>query len=349
MTKHERLERAFSLQPVDRPPFTPAVYEHKAALIGETPSSVARSACLLAAALRRELAVYDPDILTVGVDVYNVEAEALGCEVRFFEAGPDVPAVAAPLLGTPGEARGLHPPDPERDGRMPLFLEVAALLAEEAGTDLPVRGALTGPFSLASALLGTEELLVAALEQPAETRDLLVFCGRAAVAYGEAFLRRGVGVALFDSKASPAASSPRLFHELIMPVYRDLVTPGLRAAGARHLPLIIGGNTTSIVGDLVATGATQLLCDSDSDLEVFKARCLAAGMAFRGSVDARLVHHGNEASIRAAARRLLARAGRHPGFLFGCGVVAYDCPPRHVLALREALEEHAASAPDEQR
>ncbi|MDH4197561.1 MAG: hypothetical protein OEW05_09160, partial [Candidatus Aminicenantes bacterium] len=290
-----------------------------------------------------ELAVYDPDVLTVGLDVYNVEAEALGCEVRFFEAGCDVPAVAGPLLRAPREAGGLRSPATERDGRMPLFLEVAARLVKEAGADLPVRGAVTGPFSLASALLGTEELLVAAVEQPAEVRDLLGFCGRVSVAFGTAFLLRGAGVVLFDSKATPSASSPRLFHELIMPVYRDVVAPGLRAAGARHIPLVIGGDTTSIAGDLVSTGATQLLCDWGADLEVFKARCLAAGLSFRGSVDARLVHRGDETDIREAARRLLARAGQHPGFLFGCGVVAYDTPTHHVLALREALEEFASS------
>ena len=33
-------------------------------------------------------------------------------------------------------------------------------------------------------------------------------------------------------------------------------------------------------------------------------------------------------------------AGRR-GMLFGCGVVAYDCDPRNVLALREARDEFA--------
>jgi len=345
ITKRERFERTSRLEPVDRPPFVPAVYEHKAALIGETPSAVARDPDLLLAALRRELALYDPDILTVGVDVYNVEAEAQGCEVRYFETGPDVPAVAAPLLRSLREARGLKPPDPERSGRMPLFVETAARLVDSIGAEVPVRGAVTGPFSLAAALAGTAELLVAALDETAAVQDLLAFCGRVGVAYGRAFLRRGAGVALFDSQASPSASSPRLFRELVLPVYRDIVVPGLRAAGARHIPLIIGGDTTPIVDDLIATGATQLLCDWGADLEVFKKRCLAAGLALRASVDARLVHGGDEAAIREAARRLLARAGRHPGFLFGCGVIAYDTPTSHVLALREALDEFASSSP----
>jgi hypothetical protein len=32
-----------------------------------------------------------------------------------------------------------------------------------------------------------------------------------------------------------------------------------------------------------------------------------------------------------------------PGFLFGCGVVAYDCDPRNVIALREARDEFSRS------
>ncbi|MCK7483425.1 MAG: hypothetical protein M0C28_45105 [Candidatus Moduliflexus flocculans] len=76
MTRRERVERAWALEAVDKVPFVPAVYEHKARLIGRTPSQVCRSLDLLLEALEREDAIYGPDALTVGLDVYNVEAEA---------------------------------------------------------------------------------------------------------------------------------------------------------------------------------------------------------------------------------------------------------------------------------
>jgi len=338
MTKRERLERTLALEPADKVPFVPAVYEHKARLVGRSPSEVCRDAGLLGEALERELALYDPDALTVGLDVYNVEAEAAGCEVRFFGAGPDVPAVAAPLVRGPGDLRKLGRIDPAQDGRLPLFLETAARLRKARGRDLVVRGAVTGPFSLASAVAGSEALLVATVEDPAFVRGLMDWAARTAADFGAAFLERGVESVLFDSKASPAAASPRVFREFVLPAYRDAVVPALRRAGARLTPLIVGGDTTAILEDLLRTGAPQLLCDAGADLGLFLRRCRAEQRALRASVDARLVHAGPPDAVRAEARRVLEAAAGQPGLLFGCGVVAYDCEPSHVVALREARD-----------
>jgi uroporphyrinogen decarboxylase len=150
---------------------------------------------------------------------------------------------------------------------------------------------------------------------------------------------------LFDSKASPAASSPRVFREFVLPAYRDAVVPALRRAGARTLPLIIGGDTTPILEDLLATGAGQLLCDAGADLDRFLRRCGAAKRALRASVDARLVHTGRPDAIRREARRILEKLSGRPGVLFGCGVVAYDCPAANVIALREARDAWPAASP----
>ncbi len=337
MTKRERVERVHRLERPDRIPFVPAIYEHKARLIGRTPTEICRHAELLRAALERELALYDPDMLVVGVDVYNVEAEALGCQVRYFDDSTAVPAITAPLLDAPADLGRLRLPDPEGDGRMPLYLEVAAAVVRDHGAEMIIRGAVTGPYSLASELVGPERLAMAAIEEPGFVRKLLEFAGQVTVRFGAAFLGRGAEVIIFDSRAAPPLISPRSFRELVLPVYRDQVVPELKAAGARFLPLIIGGDTTRILDALLAAGATQLLCDAPADLDAFKRACAAARVPFRANVDARLIHHGPPEAIRREAVRIASQCRDFPGFLLGCGVVAYDCPPEHVLALREAL------------
>ncbi len=342
MTKRERVDRTFAFEKPDRVPFVPAIYEHKARLIGKRPSEVCRDGDLLHESLLRELETYDPDMLTVGVDVYNVEAEALGCEVRYFDESPDVPAVVSGIVRSREDLEKRQRPNPERDGRMPLFLDAAERLCREVGDDLYIRGALSGPFSIACSLFGTAELLVATVDDPDFVRDLLTFAAEVTRDFGEAFVRRGAGVIVFDSKASPQASSPKIFQDFVMPVYRDIVVPGLKTAGARHLPLIIGGDTTSIIGPLLETGATQLLCDAGSDLGVFLKGCRENRISLRANVDARLVHRGCPERIREEARRILRETAGQPGFLFGCGVVAYDCETSHVLALSEALSEFSS-------
>jgi uroporphyrinogen decarboxylase len=106
--------------------------------------------------------------------------------------------------------------------------------------------------------------------------------------------------------------------------------------------LIIGGDTTLVLEDLLRTGATQLLCDAGADLETFKKRCREERRPFRVSVDARLVHRGRADEVRSEALRLLGATAGQPGLFFGCGVVAYDTDPANVLALRAALDEFSA-------
>ncbi len=57
---------------------TSAVYEHAAALIGKTPVQVCRDAELLFQAHAEAFRVYDHAPVVVGIDIYNLEAEAYG-------------------------------------------------------------------------------------------------------------------------------------------------------------------------------------------------------------------------------------------------------------------------------
>jgi uroporphyrinogen decarboxylase len=340
------VETVYRLKKADRIPFVPAIYEHKGRLIGRSPSEICRNPQYLYAGLRRELELYDPDMLVIGIDVYNVEAEAAGCEVVYFDNSNDVPAIVKPLVADAAGLDRLRMPDPLRDGRMPLHLEVAAALASEHAGDMVLRGAVTGPYSMAAALAGSERFVVATVEEPEFALRLMRFCAGITVAYGKAFLARNVEPIIFDSRATPQLASPRIFHEMVMPLYRDCILPELRAAGGRLIPLIIGGKTDAIVADLIETGASQLLCDRPASLAKYRECCGAARVPFRANVDARLVHSGPPAAVRRQALEILRECGNHPGFLLGCGVVAYDGDPSHVIAIRQAIEDVASGSVD---
>lgn len=346
MTKRERVEKTYRLEKADRIPFVPAIYEHKGALAGVSPSEICRSADALYAGLKAELATYDPDMLVLGIDVYNVEAEAMGCPVVYFEDSNDCPGIVEPIVAGPSDFDKLHVPDPASEGRMPVYLEVARRLSAEVGDQMILRGAVTGAYSMAAVLVGAEQFILLTVEQPEFASKLIEFCARATVAFSKAFLKLGVEPIIFDSRATPALASPRVFRSLVKPVYRDYVIPELKAAGGRFLPLIIGGNTTSIVDDLIETGATQLLCDRPARLDVYRQKCLAARVPFRANVDARLVNSGPVAEIRKQAVEILRDSADHPGFLLGCGVVDYNGNKDYVLAIKQAIEDYAAGRLD---
>ncbi len=349
VTKRERVERTYRLEKTDRIPFVPAIYEHKGALAGVSPSEVCRNAEYLYRGLKRELEVYDPDMLVIGIDVYNVEAEAMGCKVVYFENTNDCPGIVDPLIGSAADLDKLHVPEPESEGRMPVYLRVAEALGRELGAEMVIRGAVTGPYSMAAVLAGAEKFIFLTVEEPDVARKLIEYCARATVAFSKAFLKRGVEPIIFDSRATPQLASPRVFRDMVKPVYRDYIIPEIKAAGGRLAPLIIGGNTTAIIDDLIETGAAQYLCDRPANLQKWRDKCLRAGVPFRANVDARLVNSGPAAAVRRQAMEILKECHTSPGFLLGCGVVDYNGKAEYVLAIREAIDEVAGGAVDFQR
>ena len=151
------------------PLFLPAIYEHKAWFIGSTPSAISRDADLLTRALLAEYEAIGPDALAIGVDVYNLEAEAAGCRVTFYE-GDDtsIPGIKPGhhLIHVGDDLSQAPVPNPLRDGRMPVNLAAARAVRRAVGDDFWLRGAISGPFSLAISLVGAEALFLACLDHP---------------------------------------------------------------------------------------------------------------------------------------------------------------------------------------
>lgn len=339
---NDRFTKALELSRPDRVPFIPAIYEHKAWFIGETPSRVARDAGLLARAATAEYNAVQPDALTIGIDVYNVEAEALGCEVIYYD-GEDtsIPAISAEgaVFNEDTDFASVNVPDPLKSGRMALNLEAAANVIKLIGNEIPIRGALSGPFSMAANLVGPERLFMLTVTNPDFVKKLLAFSAEVAKGYGEAFVRTGCGVVIFDSQASPELLSPKMYREFVLPPTRDMIGHFHRL-GVKHVPLIIGGNTTKILDSYVETGANNLLCDFSADVHRFVEECPKSRTAFRRNLDSSdfLVVSAEELNRRAL--RALDESEGYPGYIMGTSVVPYGTPLGKLTAVREAIIDH---------
>lgn len=144
--------------------FTPAVYEHAARFVGRTPAEVSRDAELLFQAHRGAYLEYRHQPIAVGIDIYNLEAEAYGAKVESVE-GDAIPAIHQPLLTSLENRVQLKPFHPERDGRISMILAVGRRLKKEF-PEADVRIPVAGPFSVAFNLRGINALCEDVADRP---------------------------------------------------------------------------------------------------------------------------------------------------------------------------------------
>lgn len=314
----------------------PAIYEHKAALIGRSPQEVANNAELLTAAVNREVEVYNADFVTVGLDVYNIEAEACGARLICPDS-TSCPEVAEPLWALSDLPETLALPAVPESGRFTLMLDAGQRCCEALSERTHVRVAASGPATIATKLVGLEALVMSLVLEDAEAVRLLDFCTELAAAWCAALRDADLDVVLFDSAASPPMFSPAMYRTFVRPRHARLMGQ-LAAAGQSHRPLILGGDTVPIAADLAATGANMLVCDFAADAAAF-AEAVAAcpDIEVRRNVNPAALL-GDDAAITAAARQLTADLAhfRHP--VAGTGILPYDFDPARFRRLQSQVD-----------
>ena len=321
-------------------PFVPTIYEHCAALIGKTPSQVAQSQELLVSAQLKACALYQPRLLSVGLDIYNIEAEALGARI-IYPPNDDLPALQGPLIQNDSDFSSLKLPDPEKDGRMPLLLSACEKIKEKAA--VPVSGTIAGPFTLAAILRGFEQFTLDCIDRPDFARQQLEFAKNVGLAFARAYLARKVGVTINESWITPPLCSPAFYRTVVQPVEKRLIAE-LKALGFQSIALICGGNTGPIVPDILDTGTSLIMADWGCDRLYFKELCRARNVILRACIAPAIVQAGDPHVMAGHAHAVIADCRDYPKFIFGCGIVSYDTPPEHVLKLKEIVERYTTAS-----
>lgn len=313
--------------------FVPVVYEHAAKFINRRPWEVSRSADLLVDAHAAAYAVYRHAPVVAGIDVYNVEAEAYGAVVQ-DAGGNGVPHVAGQLCQSADDLQRLVWPDAERSGRFPMVLEAAARLKERCpGAD--VRIPLSGPFSIACALLGFQEVLIEVLTRPQTVAAALHHLAAGQVSVCRTLASRGFRVMIFESSASPPLVSPELFRDVLSPPLRDMIDAARERMNDTP-PLILGGDTACILEDLLRTGTGYVICPAETDREAFmEIMKKHPSVVVRMNTPARLFASDNREALRAELVHCAEMAGGRPGTVLGSGVLPFDADPAMVHYARE--------------
>lgn len=315
--------------------FSPAVYEHCARLIDRTPWDVSRDAELLYAGQAEAFRRYRHRPVVVGVDIYNLEAEAYGAVVDRPD-GTGVPAIGRHPCAGIGALAALPRFDPERDGRLPLVLGVAQRL-HAAFPEADVRVPVAGPFSIAANLVGFDALLCAVLDAPAATAAALHGLVAGQVDFCRAVRRRGLDIAFFESAAAPPLLAPTQFAAVEAPALRSLLTQAAAVVG-HPVPCVIGGNTLPILPQILATGTDYVICPSETDQPAFMAAMRTHPQVMvRVNMAPAIVASGTWPQIRTEVERVRALAAGRARVCLGTGALPFETPPEHVLRIAEVL------------
>ncbi len=314
-------------------PFTPSVYEHAARFVGRSPWEVSRNPELLYEAHKAAWLEYRHQPVVVGIDIYNLEAEAYGA--RVVPASDDgIPAVAA-LLDDIEQAAELSPFDPARDGRIAMVIEVGRRL-REALREADVRIPVAGPFSIAFNLRGINGLCEEVALKPEAVSRALMRLAENQAAFCRAVIEAGLDVAFFESAAAPPLLSPRQFREIELPALKRMLAIAAEITG-HAVPCIMGGNTYPIVDDLLATGTGFLVTNVETNQAAFIERVWQTHphVKVRVNMDPRIVACADREAIYREIDRILAIA--RPNCLMGTGCLPLETPPENIRLIREYL------------
>jgi uroporphyrinogen decarboxylase len=320
--------------------FSPSVYEHAAFLIQRTPWEVSRDAELMyrghAEAFRR----YGHAPIVVGIDIYNLEAEAYGGVVEKPE-GVGIPAIGTPVVGSAGELARLKPFDPRSAGRIAMAIEAARRLAQEL-PEADVRVPVSGPFSIAASLVGFETLLCDVLTRPDEAAAGLMHLVDGQLDFAHAINAAGLDVAFFESAAAPPLLSPDMFRRVELPALRSTID-GIASVIGRPIPCIIGGDTTPILPFMLETGTKYVICPIETDQQAFmRAIWERIDVRVRVNTSSEVMVRGTREAIRAEVDRIVALTSGRPNVCLGTGALPYEAPPENVLFVKEYCRELGA-------
>jgi uroporphyrinogen decarboxylase len=329
----ERITATVKFQTADRIPVIAQVFGHAAVIAGVPLDDYLRDGETLARCQLSALKRYGYDAVFAVMDV-NVETEALGSVLRY--RGNQYPTIEHYAFSTETDWDLPAIPDPRRAGRMPELLKALGILRQELGNEVLIAGCILGPFTLATQLLGMEQALNLAIDEPRKLEQILDYSTDVVIRFGIEQLRSGAHLpVVFDPAASPAVIPPQFFREFALPRLKR-VFDALTEAGALANWLHIAGPAGPIIPYFSAAGvhiANFDYCVSPSEMEKkFPAIC------FDGNIKSLTFAEGTPEEVAAEAANLLHIFRGRRGYILSSGCeIPLESKPENIAALVKAV------------
>jgi uroporphyrinogen decarboxylase len=315
--------------------FCPSIYEHAARVIGKSPWEVSRDVELLSQAHIKAYRLYQHRPIVVGIDIYNLEAEAYGAIVS-RAAGNAIPAIREYPCSSAKELLATEPFDPKKAGRIPMVIEAAGRIHEEC-PDADVRIPLSGPFSLAGNLVGFESLLCEIHTDSDLVAEALRHLVVGQVEFCKEVVRNGLDIAFFESSATPPLLSPQQFRQIELGALKEIMQKTAEAVG-HPVPCIMGGDTLPILDDILSTGTGYVCCPAKTNQKKFMEKMRDhPEVTVRINMDARAITSKNFKQVEKEVDRVLALTQNRPNVCIGTGCLPFEAEPEVVLKTKEYI------------
>jgi uroporphyrinogen-III decarboxylase len=297
---------------------------------------VSRDPDLMFEGHRRAFLEYRHQVIAVGIDIYNLEAEAYGARVEACD-GNAIPAIHEPLWDSLEDGLDIAPFSPARDGRVATVINVGQRLKRQF-PDADVRIPVAGPFSIAFNLRGISSLCQDAIERPEATGRMLMRLAENQAVLCRAIAQAGLDVAFFESAAAPPILSPRQFREVELPALKRALAVAAECTG-HPVPCIMGGNTFPILDDILSTGTDYLACNVETDQAAFVERVSRTHphIKLRVNLDPCVVACREPERICRGIDQVLSIVGGRPNCVMGTGAMPFETPFENVRLIREYI------------
>ncbi len=258
----------------ERPAWVPFVGCHGGALIDKSAETYLKSVDLMAKGTLEAIELYNPDGIPVNFDL-SVEAEALGCGVRWSEENP--PAIVEHVLAD--KTISELPEVKSAPGRIEDVVRVIERLKKE-DLDVGLYGLVTGPFTLALHLQGTD-IFMDMYDSPEKVKELLEFATQVGRKVADLYIDAGIDiVSLVDPMTSQI--SPQAFREFITP-FATQIFDHIRSRDV-FSSFFVCGHAQKNVQAMCETGPDNISVDENIPLDYVKEICSSFDLSFGGNL-----------------------------------------------------------------
>jgi uroporphyrinogen decarboxylase len=285
---------------------------------------------------------YDLDGILIDIDTATL-AGSVGVPVDYPDEEPA--RTHGVLLPSIEEVESLPPVDIAKDTGIQRWLEVSRIVKEHFGDEKWVRGNCDqAPFSLASMIRGSQELMTDLLLETGKVHQLLEYAAEAGVQFIQLMSETGVDmVSNGDSVAGPEMIPPEFYREFALPYEKILVD------AAHHLGLSytlhVCGDTGPILEDLVMTGADALELDYLTDIHLIHRLCHDSRVLIGNLDPSGVLKFGSEELVEQKVLELLKVYGSSPRLIINAGcAIPPDTPPANIRKMVETTRSAVTPA-----